>query len=71
GPVPPKAAAARARQHIDPGPSQPRQTLGAVAKSRARSSGDPVGQYDRSWGRNWFIGTQSDDESDDGAPPKP
>ena len=70
-PVLPKTAEAVAVHHIDQVSSQIRQTLDAVAKSRARSSGDPVGQYDRSWGRNWFIGTQSSEASDDGAPPKP
>ena len=69
-PVLPKTAEAVAVHHIDQVSSQLRQAVDAVAKSKARTSGDPVGQWDRSWGRNWFVGTQSGDTDGDGVPPK-
>ena len=69
-PVLPKTPEAVALHHIDMLSSQLRQAVDATEKSSARAPGDPVGQWDRSWGRNWFVGSddndavRSDDESD-------
>ncbi len=69
-PVLPKTAEAVAVHHVDQVSSQLRQAVDTVARSNARASGDPVGQWDRSWGRNWFVGTQTGDTDGDGVPPK-
>ena len=68
-PVLPKTAEAVAVHYIDQVSSQVRQAFDAVARSSARTTGDPIGQWDRSSGRSWFVGTESRDDEGDGTDP--
>lgn len=56
-PVLPKTPEAVAVHYIDQVSSQVRQAIDAVSRSAPRAPGDPVSQWDRASGQNWFIGT--------------
>lgn len=60
-PVLPKTPEAVAVHNIDMLSSQLRQAVDATEKSSPRAPGDPMGQWNRSWGRNWFLGSDGND----------
>lgn len=62
-PVLPKTLEALAVHQVDMLSSRVRQAIDVIQKISRRSPGDPVSQWDRASGQNWYLGVPGEDGS--------